>query len=109
MGQIFYRVGKEDNSGLWYNQEGIFHGKIHTNELSKLQCHNLQMTFDKDIVGWLSADKSLSELKNWFSDDDMEILEPLGYKILIYEATEFRIHSNHWVINQKTSKLINGN
>ena len=102
--KTFYRVGKEDYSGLWYNQQGEFHGLIHNLELLN---KNLPMPFDKEIVGWLSATDSLEDLKNWFNEDDMKILEPLGYKILAYKTSSYRFHNNHYVINQRESKIIN--
>lgn len=101
--KTFYRVGKEDCSGLWYDQQGNYHGLIHNLELSN---KTLPMPYDKDIVGWLSAADSLGELKNWFNDDDMKILEPLGYKILKYKTYTWKKHNGHYVIKQDKSCLI---
>lgn len=104
--KIFYRVGTQNGGGMWYNTNGKFHGSIHKEEFSMLQCHKVPMPFDKDIVGYLSVADSLENLKQWFNDDDMRILEPLGFKILAYLATDYKLHQNHWVINQESSKRI---
>lgn len=103
--KIFYRVANnETKQGLWYNQEGEFTGLIH-NEFDFCMNHELPMPYDKDIVGWLSSTDSLQDLFNWFSREDIRQLEEHGYYITTYEATKYRIHLNHFVIDQKTSKV----
>lgn len=101
--KIFYRVGTQNGGGMWYNPDGSFHGSMNKEKFNMLQCHRVPMPFDKDIVGYLSVTDSLESLKNWFNDDDMKVLEPLGFKILAYQATDYRIHHNHWIINQESS------
>lgn len=101
--KIFYRVGTQNGCGMWYHPDGSFHGSMNSEAFNMLQCHSVTMPFDKDIVGYLSVADSLENLKNWFNEDDMKILEPLGFKILAYEATDYRLHQNHWVINQESS------
>lgn len=103
----FYRVSTSDGGGMWYHPNGEFHGAMNTKAFSMLQCHSVEMPFDKGIVGYLSAADSLENLKKWFSDEDMKVLIPLGFKVLIYEATDYRIHNNHWIINQETSRILN--
>lgn len=102
----FYRVGTLDGGGMWYHPDGTPHGLIHTDQFKNLQCHKLPMPFDPTIVGFLSVTESLDSLKNWFNDDDMKILSPLGYRILEYEATDYHERDGHWIINQSSSKII---
>lgn len=104
--KIFYRVGTKDGGGMWYHPDGTYHGSINTEPFSMLQCHSVTMPFDENIVGYLSVVDSLENLKKWFNDKDMEKLTPIGYQVLSYEATDYRIHDNHWIINQKTSTLL---
>lgn len=103
MKKDFYRVANTaTNQGLWYDSDGTFTGLIH-NELNFCKNNELQMPFDKDIVGWLSATDNLDDLWFWFSKEDIEQLEKHGWFITIYEAEKYRFHNNHWVICQETS------
>lgn len=104
--KLFYRVGMGHGGGMWYDRNGVFHGSINHPKYKMLQCHEVCMPFDKGIIGYLSVTDSLESLKNWFSDQDMEILEPLGFKVQVYEATDYKKYQNHWVINQYTSKMV---
>lgn len=106
--RIFYRVGQgtPDGGGMWYNELGGFHGSMNMPKFKDLQCHAVQMPFDKDIVGYLSVAESLESLKNWFSDKDVEMLTPVGFKIEIWEATDYKEHNGHWIINKETSKML---
>ena len=63
------------------------------------------MPFDPEVVGWLSATDTLEDLFDWFSEEDILRLEEHGYSIALYEATEYKLHNNHWVIKQNSSKL----
>lgn len=101
--KTFFRVGKEDCSGLWYDQQGEFHGLIHKLDLSN---KDLQMPYDKEIVGWLSASDSMEDMLKWFNHDDIKLIEPLGYKVLEYKTRSYKMHGGHFVINQKESLLI---
>lgn len=104
--KLFYRVGNhETQQGLWYSFDGVFTGLIH-GRYSFCQNSELQMPYDPGISGWLSATETLDDLFRWFSIEDIERLEPHGYRIAVYEATEYRIHSGHYVIKQDTSKLV---
>ena len=109
MKQIFYRVGTTDQSGMWYDQNGNFHGAINSPAFKMLKCNQVQMPFCRETVGYLSATQTLEELEQWFPKEDMAVLEPLGFKILAYEVADCKFHkaNNHWLINQKSSVLIN--
>jgi len=103
--KLFYRLANNTTQqGLWYDFQGNFTGLIH----SKFDfCTNtkLQMPFNPNIVGWLSATETFEELLQWFSEEDILKLEKYGYLISIYEATEYHTNDNHWVIKQSSSVL----
>jgi hypothetical protein len=61
------------------------------------------MPYNKEVVGWLSATDKLSDLFLWFPKEDIVKLEEHGYSIGVYEATEYKVHENHWVIKQDSS------
>ena len=104
--KIFYRVGNViAQRGLWYDFDGKFTGLIH-NEYDFCSCHDLPMPFEAGVVGWLSATDTLDDLLNWFTKEDLRLLEPHGYFIGVYEATEYRQYENHWLINQRSSKFM---
>lgn len=103
---LFYRVANnETEQGLWYDFSGNFTGLIH-NKFSFCKNNQLPMPFDPDLVGWLSATKTLDELFQWFTKYDIEKLEEYGYMISLYEATEYKYHNNHWIIKQDSSRLV---
>lgn len=105
MTKLYYRVSnKETQQGLWYDSKGNFTGMIH-NEFSFCMNTNLQMPFDSDLVGWLSATDSLEDLFKWFSKEDIEKLENHGWFITVYEAEKVKQYKNHLVIFQETSKI----
>lgn len=105
MSKLFYRIANEETQqGLWYDSKGKFTGLIH-NEFNFCMNNGLEMPFDKEIVGWLSATDSLDDLFNWFSKEDIKKLETLGWFITIYEAEKVKQYKNHLVICQKTSKV----
>lgn len=107
-GKRFYRVGNvKTEQGLWYDFEGNFTGLIH-NEFNFCMNNKLQMPFDENIVGWLSAVDELNDLFNWFSREDLCKLKEFGYEVLLYVAKDYKIHQNHWVIKQDSSHLISG-
>jgi hypothetical protein len=64
------------------------------------------MPFDPDLVGWLSVAQTLEELFMWFTREDIKRLEEYGYRIVVYEAADFRPYANHNVVNQETSVLV---
>lgn len=105
--KIFYRVANTDtNQGLWYDQTGEFTGLIH-NEFNFCKNKDLPMPYDKNIVGWLSATKTIDELYQWFPLKDIERLQEYQYYIHMYETKNYKKHNNHWVICQNTSIVKN--
>lgn len=103
----FFRLAdtNKDGQGLWYSTKGDFTGLIHT-AFDFCLNHSLEMPFDPDLVGWLSATDTLEDLFNWFSREDIARLQEFGYKIAVYEATEYRQYKNHLVISQTSSVLV---
>lgn len=105
MSNLYYRIANEKTQqGLWYDSKGNFTGLIH-NDFNFCMNTNLQMPFDPDLTGWLSATDSLNDLFNWFSRSDIEQLEKYGWYITVYEAEKVRQYKNHLVICQQTSKI----
>lgn len=103
--KLFYRVCHKDTlQGLWYDYKGLFTGKIHQ-EFDFCTHNKLEMDFDEEIVGWLSATDSLETLYQWFPMVDILKLQEHGYYIHTFEATEQRFYERfqHIVINQATS------
>ena len=82
-----------------------FTGLIH-DKFDFCTSNQLQMPFDPEIVGWLSATETIDELFNWFNKKDIEKLEKHGYSITLYAASEYKYHNNHWVIKQNNSRLV---
>ncbi|HYH14952.1 MAG TPA: hypothetical protein VD794_07025 [Flavisolibacter sp.] len=105
--KTFYRVAHLNNQqGLWYNPNGEFTGLIHK-QFTFCKNTDLKMPFDPEIVGYLSATKTLEELYLWFPKSDIEKLEEFGYRITVYSASDYKQYKNHWLINQQTSVVIN--
>lgn len=103
--KLFYRVANhETQQGLWYDFQGNFTGLIH-NEYSFCSNRELPMPFDPNIIGWLSTTETLDELFLWFNETDIQELEKFGYRIAVYEASDYKKHHNHWVIKQDSSIL----
>jgi hypothetical protein len=106
MSKIFYRVAKlETKQGLWYDYQGKFTGLIH-DKFSFCKNKDLQMPYDPEVVGWLSSTETLDELMNWFDINDITRLEEYGYRVVMYEATQYKFHNNHWLIKQDSSVFI---
>ena len=104
--KLFYRVSNiQTEQGLWYDFKGNFTGLIH-DKFNFCTNNQLQMPFDPEIVGWLSATETIDELFNWFNKKDIEKLEKHGYSITLYAASEYKYHNNHWVIKQNNSRLV---
>lgn len=103
--KIFYRIGdNKTNQGLWYDFNGNFTGLIHK-KYSFCESSKLPMPYDPSIIGWLSATDKLDILFLWFSKDEIKKLEEHGYGLNVYEATEYKLYENHWVIKQDSSIL----
>ena len=106
--KTFYRVCNENTQqGLWYNFDGNFTGLIH-NEFSFCQNKDLEMDFDEELVGWLSAVEKLDDLWQWFSQEDIKKLQEHGWYIFEYKANDYKFYERfqHLVIKQDTSKVI---
>lgn len=107
-GVTFYRVCHEKTlRGLWYDFDGNFTGIIH-NEFNFCKNNKLEMDFDPELVGWLSATDSLDKLFEWFPKEDILKLQTFGWYLHEFEAVDFKLYErfNHTVINQKTSKVV---
>lgn len=106
--KIYYRVcNKETLQGLWYDYKGQFTGLIHE-EFAFCANNELEMDFDPEIVGWLSATDSLETLYNWFTKEDILQLQEQGWFIHEFEAVDVKFYERfqHLIINQETSKVI---
>ena len=104
--KTFYRVANHDTQqGLWYDFNGKFTGNIH-DKFSFCSNNKLPMPFDPNIIGWLSTTDTLDALFLWFTEEDIQKLEEYGYTIALYEATEYKMYHNHWIIKQNSSKLV---
>ena len=104
--KLFYRVCHKDTlQGLWYDYKGLFTGYIH-NEFDFCAHNKLEMDFDDEIVGWLSATDSLETLYQWFPLVDIIRLQEHGYYIHKFEAADVKFYERfqHLIINQATSK-----
>ncbi len=104
----FYRVcNKETLQGLWYDYKGQFTGLIHE-DLNFCVNNELEMDFDPEIVGWLSATESLDTLYNWFTKDDIKQLQSHGWFIHEFEAIDVKFYERfqHQIIKQDTSKVL---
>lgn len=106
--KTFYRVcNPESEQGLWYDFKGEFTGLIH-NEFNFCLNNKLEMPFDDDFVGWLSATDTLESLWNWFTEEDIRELQKYGWCIHEYEVENYRFYDKfqHYVICQKTSRIV---
>ena len=70
--------------------------------------NQLEMDFDPEIVGWLSATESLATLWRWFTEDDIKKLQEHGWYIHEFEATDVKFYERfqHLIIKQDTSKVL---
>lgn len=103
----FYRVSNTDTGqGLWYNYNGQFTGLIH-DKFKFCKVNELKMDFDPELVGWLSATKTMEELYNWFSEGEIKQLQDHGWYIHEYEVTRHKWYERfeHFIIKQDTSIL----
>lgn len=101
----FFRIGNDAREGLWYDCLGQFTGLIH-DKFSFCKNRDLQMPFDSEVVGYLSATTSLSELFNWFPPGDIVLLQSFGYFITIYESDNYKIYKNHYLIQEDDSVFV---
>lgn len=106
--KIFYRVANiETHDGLWYDQQGIFTGKIHK-EFDFLGASQLLMPEDKELVGFISVADSLEHLGQWFTKSERERLRESNYHTYAFLAEDYKYYSpfSHNVINQQTSRVL---
>lgn len=106
--KTFYRVCNEQTGqGLWYGYKGNFTGLIH-DKFSFCKNRELEMDFDSELVGWLSATESLEDLYNWFTVEDIEELQKYGWYVYKYETYDYKFYEKfqHYIINQVTSKRV---
>jgi hypothetical protein len=102
----FYRIGNQ-STGLWYDTNGNFTGRIHTNEFNWLKASDLPMPFDLEIKGFLSVADSLEHLYQWFTKEEIVALQDKGFYIEEWVATTYKFYEpyQHNVICEQTSKL----
>jgi len=106
MEDVFYRVANDKTEqGLWYDFSGNFTGLIH-DKFSFCTNRDLPMPYNPEIVGWLSATKTLEDLFFWFSKNDIAELEKYGFRIAVYESTNAKQYMNHWIIKQGESRIV---
>jgi hypothetical protein len=102
----FYRVGNlNSRQGLWYDMDGNFTGLIH-GKYNFCKNNHIQMPYNKEVVGYLSACETIEQLKVWFDDEDIARLKPFGYWIMKYESSYYKKYNGHYLINQISSRLI---
>lgn len=104
----YYRVCNiKTHQGLWYDYQGVFTGLIH-NEFNFCLNYKLKMDFDPEIIGWLSAVKTIEDLYQWFSKDDIIKLQEFGWYIHEFEANNVKFYEKfqHYIIKQSSSKVI---
>lgn len=67
------------------------------------------MSFDLEIVGYLSVADSLEHLYQWFSKEEILALQKLNFFIYEYEAIDYKFYEpyKYNVINEKTSIITN--
>jgi hypothetical protein len=102
---IFYRVCHHETlQGLWYNYTGEFTGLIH-NDFNFCTHNKLEMDFDEELVGWLSATESLENLFTWFPKEDIVTLQEHGWFAFEFLTEQHKFYDKfkHYVIKQDTS------
>jgi hypothetical protein len=103
--KTFYRVcNPETEQGLWYDYKGNFTGLIHT-KFDFCTNSNLEMPFDDELIGWLSAVEKLDDLWVWFEKVDVYRLQKHGWFIHEYVVRDHKFYDkfNHYVIHQDSS------
>lgn len=108
MKRYFYRIG-HPTIGLWYSKDGEFTGFIHTEQFNWIGVSVLNMPFEEQLVGWISAADSLDHLYQWFTKEEILALQLKGYVIEEWIATDYKFYElyQHNVINKETSILNN--
>ncbi|MDU1892955.1 MAG: hypothetical protein E6767_19925 [Dysgonomonas sp.] len=102
----FYRVANIiNNQGLWYDMDGNFTGLIHS-KFNFCTNHNLEMPYDENVIGYLSAADNLEDVSKWFTKDDIRRLEEYDYHLFEYISDDYKFYNGHWLISQKTSTIV---
>lgn len=106
----YYRVANsETQQGLWYDWKGDFTGLIH-DKFDFCKNKDMSMDYDPELVGWLSATKSLDQLHQWFPIEDIINLQQYGWRVHVYKPVDNQIRFyekfQHEVIAQSASELI---
>lgn len=89
-----YRIEiPESKSGMWYDEHGEMDKKIHKlcpNSISS----TIPMPYDelhrKDDKVWNSAGKSIENMNQWFTREDVETLVNNGFKLYEFIVTEWQ-------------------
>ena len=106
--KTFYRVCNPDSEqGLWYDYKGNFTGLIH-DKFDFCANSKLEMPFDDELVGWLSAVENIDDLWVWFTKEDVLKLQEHGWFIHEYIVTDYKFYDKfqHWVIKQDNSLIV---
>lgn len=106
--KVFYRVSHvETQQGLWYDINGNFTGLIHE-QMNFCKNNRLLMDYDESLIGYLSATTTLESLFQWFTQEDIIKLQEHNFFIHVYMSDDYKFYDKfeHYVINQKSSKLI---
>ena len=107
--KTFFRIANPNTlQGLWYDYQGEFTGLIH-NQFDFCENSGLQMPFDPQLKGYLSATESLEQLYQWFPQADILRLQKAGYVIHEYQSDDYKFYDpyQHLVINQAKSLITN--
>lgn len=98
-----YRIESPVGRSLWYTPTGEFNPFINnlTNALAKDFPMGFDAKFKEGGLDWLSAGKSIENMKTWFSKQDIE--ELLGYEYKLYEfiVREYKIEENQALFTRR--------
>lgn len=85
-----YRVeNRIAKTGLWYNEDGRFTEFVKS---INYRHADLPMKWEEHMAGgWFSSVDDPTQLKTWFTMDDMIQLEAQGYGIYEFDVDSFRI------------------
>lgn len=102
---IFRIETPEDKNGMWYNKDGVFEKRIHIlcpNGLAKdfpmplnLELHR------KDGEIWNSGGKSIENMHQWFTVEDVKSLINNGFKLFQFNVNMFQELENEILFCRK--------
>lgn len=91
MMNIFRIENPTTNHGMWYDAAGVYNPFIES--LSEGKSASLPMGWDKRYGArgrrWYSGTGDADMLKHWFSERDAVELGEAGYRLHVFEASEF--------------------